>query len=51
LTGAVYSWIFLISRLIHKDIGKDPKHRAIQTIISFGYVAVEAAAIALIDFE
>ena len=40
-TAIVYSWIFLIERLVKLDIAKGGKHRVIQAGIALFYVIAE----------
>ena len=51
LTGLVYSWIFLASRLAHRSGIQNPKHRAILTVISLAYVAVEALFLLILGID
>ena len=51
LTGLVYSWIFLAERLVRRTGVGDHRHRAIMTIISLAYVAVEALVVFLFQME
>jgi hypothetical protein len=48
LTGLVYSWIFLVTRLVRKDFGGHSKHVMIQTIISIAYIALEGIVLMLL---
>lgn len=40
-TAIVYSWIFLIERLVKMDIAKGGKHRIIQSAIALFYIVAE----------
>ncbi|HOX32773.1 MAG TPA: hypothetical protein PLB91_10600 [Spirochaetales bacterium] len=51
LTGLFYSWYFLASRLGRRDIGGDPRHRAIQTLIALAYLALEAGVLFLVGAD
>ncbi len=51
VTGVVYSWIYLATRLVNKTGVSDHRHRAIMTLISLVYVAAEALVFMLIQGE
>jgi len=51
LTGLVYSWIFLASRLVHRSGVENPKHRTILTVISLTYVAIEALFLMILGID
>jgi len=51
LTGLVYSWVFLASRLVRRDIVKDPRHQVIQTAISIAYLSLEGIVLLLLEGE
>jgi hypothetical protein len=51
ITGLIYSWVYLIERVIRRDFAKNTKHKIIQSIISFIYLILEVLAIEMIVLE